>query len=81
MNKLIRQGGWLTLLTLLLTISILSGCISTDNSTVEGTGTPDVTQCGSIPGVADGANFEPQQAVTHGAAGRTHPDLFYIAWA
>lgn len=81
MKKLIRHGGWLTLLAVFTALSVLSGCISSDNSTVEGTGTPDVTQCGSIPGVADGASFEPQQAVIHGSDGRTHPDLFYIAWA
>lgn len=53
MKKLIRRGGWLTLLAVFTAVSVLSGCISSDNSTVEGTGTPDVTQCGSIPGVAD----------------------------
>lgn len=58
----------------------LGGCISPDNSTVEGTGTPNVTQCSSL-GFADGADFEPQKAIEHGVDGRTHPDLFYIAWA
>jgi hypothetical protein len=60
---------------------MLAGCISPDNATVEGTGTPDITQCGNISGVADGKDFEPQKAVVHGADGRTYPDLFYIAWA
>ncbi len=59
----------------------LTGCIAPDNPTVEGTGTPDVTQCGSIPGVGNGADFEPQKATVHDADGRSHPDLYYIAWA
>jgi cytochrome c553 len=62
-------------------IFMLAGCISPDNATVEGSGTPDVTGCSSIDGVADGADFTPQTAVVHGSDGRTHPDLFYIAWA
>ena len=77
MSKFLRPASWTTLSCALF----LSGCIATDNATVEGTGTPDVTACSTIPGVADGADFEPQTAVTHGLDGRTHPDLFYIAWA
>lgn len=78
-----REPGlrsWWTGACLLLML-LLVGCISPDNATVEGAGTPDVTQCSTIPGVADGADFEPQKAVVHGLDGRTHPDLFYIAWA
>ena len=59
----------------------LGGCISTDNTTVDG-GTPDVTQCVPIDGVADGADFIPKGAITeHESDGRMHPDLYYIAWA
>jgi hypothetical protein len=60
---------------------LMAGCISTTNKTVEG-GTPDVTQCSPIEGVLDGADFVPKSAITeHEDDGRTHPDLFYIAWA
>lgn len=76
MNSL-RKCHWLVVVFVLM----LAGCISPDNATVEGTGTPDITQCGNISGVADGKDFEPQKAVVHGADGRTYPDLFYIAWA
>ena len=76
-SKFLRPVSWTTISCALF----LSGCIATDNATVEGTGTPDVTACSTIPGVADGADFEPQSAVTHGLDGRTHPDLFYVAWA
>ena len=59
----------------------MGGCIFADNQTVEG-GTPDVTQCSPIDGVLDGADFVPKSAIEeHEADGRTHPDLFYIAWA
>jgi len=59
----------------------ISGCISATNDTVEG-GTPDITECAPIEGVLDGADFVPKTALTnHEADGRTHPDLFYIAWA
>jgi len=59
----------------------LVGCISTTNETVEG-GTPDITECAPINGVLDGADFVPKSAISnHEEDGRTHPDLFYIAWA
>ena len=59
----------------------VSGCISATNDTVEG-GTPDITECNPIEGVLDGADFVPKTALSnHEADGRTHPDLFYIAWA
>jgi len=59
----------------------LSGCITPDNSTVEGTGTPDVTQCSILPNVEDGADYTPQDATKLGIDGRTHPDIFYLGWA
>ncbi len=77
MKRLSLRIYWLFICLLF----VLAGCISPDNATVEGTGTPDVTSCSSIAGVADGANFEPQTAIVHGSDGRSHPDLFYIAWA
>jgi len=59
----------------------ISGCISTTNETVEG-GTADIIECNPIEGVLDGADFVPKTAITnHEDDGRTHPDLFYIAWA
>jgi hypothetical protein len=59
----------------------LVGCISTTNETVDG-GTPDITECAPIDGVLDGADFVPKSAISnHEDDGRTHPDLFYIAWA
>jgi hypothetical protein len=70
----------------LTTISIfmalfMAGCISANDKTMEG-GTPDVTQCSPIDGVIDGADFVPKSAIEeHEDDGRTHPDLFYIAWA
>ncbi len=67
---------------ILITIGLFtSGCISSSNDTIEG-GTPDVTECNPIDGVLDGADFVPKTALTnHEDDGRTHPDLFYIAWS
>ncbi|MEK7286473.1 MAG: hypothetical protein AAB035_04155 [Nitrospirota bacterium] len=62
-------------------VLFLSSCIAPDNKVIEGTGTPDVTQCSLIKGVGNGKDFEPQKAIIHGLDRRTHPDLFYIAWA
>jgi hypothetical protein len=60
---------------------VISGCISSTNDTVEG-GTPDITECNPIEGVLDGADFVPKTAISnHEDDDRTHPDLFYIAWA
>lgn len=60
---------------------LLGGCISTTNETVDG-GTPDITECAPIDGVLDGADFVPKTAISnHEDDDRTHPDLFYIAWA
>jgi len=57
------------------------GCISNEDSSIEG-GTPDITQCSPIDGVLDGVDFIPKSAIIqHEADGRTHPDIFYIAWA
>ncbi|MCH9741047.1 MAG: hypothetical protein K0U38_09470 [Epsilonproteobacteria bacterium] len=73
---------YLVYVTTLLSVTLFfSGCISANNETVEG-GTPDVTQCSPIDGVLDGADFVPKDAIAaHEDDGRTHPDLFYIAWA
>ena len=59
----------------------LGGCISITNETVDGAGTPDITECSSIPGVLDGKDFVPQSAISSNDDNRTHPDIFYIAWA
>ena len=69
-------------LTMTIFIALfMGGCISATNETVDG-GTPDVTQCSPIDGVLDGADFVPKSAITeHEDDGRTHPDLFYIAWS
>ncbi|CAA6808401.1 MAG: Unknown protein [uncultured Sulfurovum sp.] len=59
----------------------LIGCISSTDKTVE-SGTADITECAPIQGVLDGADFIPKTAISnHEDDGRTHPDLFYIAWA
>ncbi|NEW59819.1 hypothetical protein GSY74_00865 [Sulfurovum sp. bin170] len=59
----------------------MGGCISASNDTVVG-GTPDVTQCSPLEGVLDGADFVPKSAISeHENDGRTHPDLFFIAWS
>ncbi|CAA6799201.1 MAG: Unknown protein, partial [uncultured Sulfurovum sp.] len=60
---------------------LLIGCISSADKTVED-GTPDITECTPIEGVLDGADFVPKTAISnHEDDDRTHPDLFYIAWA
>ncbi|CAA6812651.1 MAG: Unknown protein [uncultured Sulfurovum sp.] len=60
---------------------LLIGCISSSDKTVEG-GTADITECAPIEGVLDGADFIPKTAISnHEDDDRTHPDLFYIAWA
>jgi len=72
---------WLRIITVMLLGMVISGCISTSNETVEG-GSPDVTKCAPLEGVLDGADFIPKTAIEeHEADGRTHPDLYYIAWA
>ncbi|CAA6816244.1 MAG: Unknown protein [uncultured Sulfurovum sp.] len=59
---------------------LLGGCISPTDKTVD-EGTPDITECSPIPGVLDGVDFIPKTALSeHESDGRTHPDLFYIAW-
>ena len=69
------------LIILILLGASINGCISATNDTIEG-GTPDVVSCSPIEGVLDGADFVPKTAITnHEDDGRTHPDLFYIAWA
>lgn len=73
--------GLQKLLTVIGFSLVMAGCITPDNSTVEGTGTPDVVQCSTLPGVEDGAKYQPQDAITLGLDGRKHPDIFYIGWA
>ena len=60
---------------------LLNACISPDNETFEGTGTPDITGCGSIPGVLDGATYVAQGAQTFAIDNRQHPDIFYLGWS
>jgi hypothetical protein len=63
-------------------IGVLLGCISITNKTVEGAGTPDITECSSIAGVLDGRDFVPRTTLQADEAdGRVHPDVFSIAWA
>jgi len=66
---------------LLSMLLFLGGCISITNETVEGAGTPDITECSSIEGVFAGSDFVPQSSLVGSDDNRTHPDLFYIAWA
>ncbi len=66
----------------LVMVWILTGCISVTNETVEGAGTPDVTECSILDGVLDGKEFVPRTTlVGHGDSNRTDPDIFYIGWA
>lgn len=67
-------------LTALLTFSLVA-CISTSNETVDGFGTPDVTECTILDGVQDGAEYAPRTATTFGIDGRTHPDVFFMGWS
>ena len=64
-----------------LSLLLLQGCISPDNKTFDGLGTPDITQCGNIPGVLDGANYAPQAAPIFASDNEPHPDIFYIGWS
>ena len=69
---------WLASLVIPL---LLQGCISPDNKTFDGMGTPDITQCGTIPGVGDGINYVPRVDSTFASDGEQHPDIFYMAWS
>jgi len=61
---------------------LLNGCISITNETVDGAGTPDITECTLLEGVLDGKDYTPQDASSNLLDdNRTHPDLFYIGWA
>ena len=65
----------------LFILFFVQGCISSTDKTIDG-GTPDITECAPIDGVLDGADFVPKTALSnHEDDDRTHPDLFYIAWA
>lgn len=60
----------------------LSGCISPSNEVIEGLGSPDPTQCSTIPDVEDGTLYQPRtEAVTLATDNRKHPDVFYMAWS
>ena len=68
-------------------MSSLTGCIAPDNKVIEGLGTPDVTACSTIPGVGDGAEYNPREATQLDLDGDAnddpviHPDVFYIGWS
>ena len=68
-------------------ISTLTGCIAPDNKVIAGLGTPDVTECGLIPGVGDGAEYNPREATRLDLDNdlvddpQIHPDVFYIGWS
>ncbi len=65
-----------------MVLLFLNGCISINNETVDGAGTPDITECSAIDGVLDGKDFVPRTTLAENQLdGRSHPDLFYIAWA
>ena len=76
-----------SLLFAALIISSLSGCIAPDNKVIAGLGTPDVTKCGLIPGVGDGAEYNPRTATQLDLDDdllddpQIHPDVFYIGWS
>ena len=65
--------------SLLLALSLLlASCVATDNPTVQGFGTPDITSCGIVP-AEDGATYVPQRPAL--INGRIRPDVFYIGWS
>jgi hypothetical protein len=70
-----------------LTFGGLSGCIAPDNEVISGLGTPDITECSTIPGVADGAEYNPRDATRLDLDSDAdddpviHPDVFYIGWS
>ncbi len=75
------------LMLAILAFSGLSGCISPDNKVIEGLGTPDVTECSTIAGVGDGAEYNPREATQLDLDSDSvddpviHPDIFYIGWS
>lgn len=69
------------IIVLLSFIGLLQGCISPDNDVIDGMGTPDVTQCSSIQGVLDGADYEPLTAIDLTTTNNANPDVFYLGWA
>jgi len=72
---------WFKYVLIFILLNFFVGCISPDNKTVTG-GTPNVTRCSPIDGVLDGADFVPKGVIkNHKDDNRTHPDIFYIAWA
>ena len=79
MRSHVPVPAWL--LVVFFCLSILGGCITPDNEVLDGMGTPDVTQCSAIPGVEDGKDYRPRDAITLGTDNRAHPDVFYLGWA
>ena len=76
MTKLLYTAVYVSLL-----LSI-NGCISINNDTVDGAGTPDITECTLLDGVLDGKDYTPQSANSNQLDdNRSHPDIFYIGWA
>lgn len=66
----------------LILILLLNGCISINNETVDGAGTPDITECTVLDGVLDGKDYVPQSTANNILDdNRSHPDIFYIGWA
>lgn len=65
----------------LFCLSLLGGCITPDNEVLDGMGTPDITQCSALPNVENGKDYRPRDAITLGTDNRSHPDVFYMAWA
>ncbi|MDQ6961385.1 MAG: hypothetical protein Q9M28_02485, partial [Mariprofundaceae bacterium] len=67
-----------TIFFYLFVIFFLNACIATDNPTVKGFGTPDITACGVVP-AEDGYTYAPQRPPLFNA--RLRPDVFYIGWS
>ena len=64
---------------------VLSACVDPSNEVISSGGTPDITQCGILPGAGDARDSEngyvPSPARTFGEDGRSHPDIFFLGWA
>lgn len=72
-------------LPLLLVAGFMSACVDPSNEVISGGGTPDITQCGILPGAGDARDLEngyiPSAPRSFGEDGREHPDVFFLGWS
>jgi len=76
--------GWRRLLPL-LAIAGLAACVDPSNEVISGGGTPDITQCGVLPGAGDARDpdngYVPSAVRSFGEDGREHADIFFLGWS